>query len=53
MSQTRSLTARAEAVVAQARQLAADHHALLAAVRAALKDAPQDPPGRARTPERI
>ncbi|MBY0295290.1 MAG: hypothetical protein K2X71_04500 [Methylobacterium sp.] len=52
MTQTRSLRARAEAVVAQARRLARENHALLAAVRASLHEA-GEPPAPARRPERI
>ncbi|WP_157091405.1 hypothetical protein [Methylobacterium nodulans] len=53
ISDHRSLAARAEAAVAQARRLAAEHHALLAAVRQTLRDGPVSSPPAGRPPERI
>ena len=53
MTETRSLRARAEAAVAQARCLARENHALLAAARASLHEGAERPPAPARPPERI
>ncbi|WP_407526215.1 hypothetical protein [Methylobacterium oryzisoli] len=53
MTKSSSLRARAEAAVAQARSLARENHALLAAARASLHEAAERPPAPPRQPERI